>query len=92
MLSGEEAPESENRQDQVGPTGGGEGKMAPAGVGQSMTRSGEDVPDDEGLDAGRTDVGTDGTTGDRPVGVSDACFSTGDPQDPGTDSPKLPRA
>jgi len=62
----------------------------PDGVGESMTRRGEDVVEDEGKEAGRHDAGTQGET-ERPVGTSTARDSTGvDPQDPiDPESPNL---
>lgn len=51
-------------------------------VGESISRRGEDVVDEEGTDPGREDLGTKGKT-ERPVGTSTARASTGvDPQDP----------
>jgi len=56
--------------------------------GQSPSRSGEDIKDDEGKVAGRKDKGSKGAT-DRPVGTSTARDFTGaDPQEPiGEDGP-----
>jgi hypothetical protein len=66
----------------VGNTEAGEGKMAPEGVGESITRSGETVGGGEGKEAGRQDTGTDDTKAQRPTGTSDARDTTGvDPQD-----------
>lgn len=45
--------------------------FAPEGVGESISRRGEDVVDDEGLEPGRRAGGTQGRT-DRPVGTSTA--------------------
>jgi hypothetical protein len=54
---------------------------SPKGVGESTTRRGEDVVDDEGQEAGRRDAGTQGES-QRPVGVSDERDSSAvDPQD-----------
>jgi len=54
----------------------------PDDVGQSTTRSGEEMRDKDGKEAGRKDTGTQGPT-DRPVGESTMRDSTGiDPQDP----------
>ncbi|MEW6154388.1 MAG: hypothetical protein AB1673_10435 [Actinomycetota bacterium] len=60
------------------------------GVGQSMTRRGEDVKKQEGSEPGRTDEGTKGQS-QRPHGTSDERDSTGvdprpkaDPQMPNT--------
>jgi hypothetical protein len=85
MLSGEEAPK-----DTVQPSGveTGSGEPPPDGVGESITRRGEDVVEQDGKEAGRFDTGTDGTPGERPTGGSDARDATGvDPQEPITDSP-----
>jgi hypothetical protein len=86
MLSDEEAP-----QDTQQPTGGPadeSGEMAPDGVGESITRRGEDVVDDDGTEPGRQDTGSDGTPADRPTGASTARDRTGvDPQEPTTGSP-----
>jgi len=50
--------------------------------GESQTRRGEDMQDDDGKEAGRKDTGSEGTT-DRPTGTSTARDVTGiDPQDP----------
>jgi hypothetical protein len=54
----------------------------PEGVGQSTTRRGEDVSDQEGKEPGRYDSGTQGQS-ERPTGGSTQRDSTGvDPQDP----------
>jgi hypothetical protein len=86
ILSDEEAP-----QDTEQPTGGPadeSGEMAPDDVGESITRRGEDVADDDGTEAGREDTGTDGTPADRPTGASTVRDRTGiDPQEPTTGSP-----
>jgi hypothetical protein len=59
---------------------------SPHGVGESTTRRGEDVRDDEGKEPGRRDTGVDDTPGQRPHGTSTARDLTGvDPQDPQTD-------
>jgi hypothetical protein len=51
-----------------------------AGVGESSSRRGEDIVDEDGKEAGRRDSGTKSAS-ERPVGVSDARDSTGvDPQ------------
>jgi hypothetical protein len=59
--------------------------------GNSTTRRGEDVVEDEGKEAGREDSGTQGES-ERPVGTSTARDATGiDPQEPGDeDSPTPP--
>jgi hypothetical protein len=82
QLRGEDAPEDTNRESQVGPTGGGGGEMAPEGVGESVAHRGENMTEEEGKEAGRYDMGTQGPT-NRPVGGSTSRDSTGvDPQDP----------
>ena len=53
-----------------------EGDKPPAGVGESTNRRGEDVKDDEGKEAGRSEEGVDEETG-RPVGSSDMRDGTG---------------
>ena len=54
----------------------------PDKVGESPSRSGEEIRDREGKEAGRHDTGTKGKTA-RPVGESTMRDSTGiDPQDP----------
>ena len=54
----------------------------PKDVGESQTRRGEDIRDDEGKEPGREDAGTKGPA-ERPVGTSSARDFTGvDPQDP----------
>jgi hypothetical protein len=61
--------------------------LTPEGTGQSSTRRGETVSQQEGKDAGRTDTGTQGES-QRPTGTSTARSYTGvDPQEPITDSP-----
>jgi hypothetical protein len=85
MLSGEDAPE-----DTVQPSGveSGSGQAPPDGVGESITRRGEDVAKRDGKEPGRFDTGTDGTPAERPTGESDARDVTGvDPQEPITGSP-----
>lgn len=64
----------------------------PEGVGQSTTRRGEDVSDQEGKEPGRYDSGTQGQS-ERPTGGSTQRDSTGvDPQDPiDEDMPNLQR-
>jgi hypothetical protein len=89
QLSGEDAPQDTNPESLTGPTGGGGGEMAPAGVGESVAHRGENMTAEEGKEAGRQDAGTQGPT-NRPVGTSTARDSTGvDPQDPVTDGPTL---
>src|ERR1700736_3998734 len=90
QLTGQDAPEDTNREGQVGPTGGGGGEMAPEGVGESVAHRGENMIDEEGKEAGRHDLGTQGPT-NRPVGGSTARDSSGvDPQDPVIDTPAAP--
>ena len=62
----------------------------PKNVGKSTTRSGEELRQKEGKEAGRHDAGTKGPTA-RPKGTSSMRDSTGiDPQDPIDDtSPHL---
>ena len=62
----------------------------PDDVGESTSRSGEEIGKKEGKEAGRKDTGSQGPT-DRPVGESTMRDSTGiDPQDPiDPDSPVL---
>ena len=54
--------------------------MAPEGVGESMTRGGEEVAGQDGKEPGREDTGTKGPCG-RPTGTS----TTRDSTDVGTD-------
>jgi hypothetical protein len=68
-------------------------ESAPSAVtdpGDSPQRSGEEIKEDEGKEAGREDLGTKGQS-DRPVGTSDARDSTGvDPQETVTGGPTQP--
>jgi len=90
MLTGKDAPEDTNRESQVGPTGGGGGEMAPAGVGESVAHRGENMIEEEGKEPGRYDSGTQGPT-NRPVGGSTARDSTGvNPQEPIIDTEQAP--
>jgi len=90
MLSGDAAPEDTNRESQVGPTGGGGGEMAPEGVGESVGHRGENMIAEEGKEAGRYDLGTQGPT-NRPVGGSSARDSSGvDPQEPVVETDTAP--
>lgn len=85
MLSGEDAPKDTEQ-----PSGveDGSGEPPPDGVGESITRRGENVVDDDGKEAGRFDDGTDGTPADRPTGGSTTRDATGvGAPDPTTDSP-----
>jgi hypothetical protein len=62
---------------------------SPLGVGTSPSRSGEDVEQQEGKEAGRKDAGTQGPS-ERPVGTSDPEASTGvGAQDSSTESPTV---
>jgi len=65
----------------------------PEHAGKSTTRRGEDVPKEEGKEAGRQDAGAKGESA-RPAGTSTARDSTGvGPQDPiDEESPRLPPA
>jgi hypothetical protein len=64
--------------------------LTPDGTGESSTRRGEDVSQQEGKETGRADTGTQGES-QRPTGTSTARDSTGvDPQEPITDSPVQP--
>jgi hypothetical protein len=85
QLGGEDPPKDVEQP--VGNTEGREGKTAPDDVGESITRSGQDVAGEEGKEAGRHDTGTDDTPAQRPTGTSDARDVTGvDPQGgPGPD-------
>jgi hypothetical protein len=92
QLTGQDAPEDTNREGQVGPTGGGGGEMAPEGAGEKVegVTGGESMIDQDGKEAGRYDLGTQGPT-NRPVGGSTARDSTGvDPQESVTDSSTAP--
>ncbi len=51
--------------------------MAPEGVGESISRRGEDVVGDDGKEAGRSEEGTDDREAQRPVGSSDNRDQTG---------------
>ena len=50
--------------------------LPPAGVGETSGRRGEDIQRDDGKEAGRREVGTQGEA-DRPVGTSDPRDQTG---------------
>jgi hypothetical protein len=59
----------------------------PLGVGESTTRRGEDVAEQEGKEAGRHQAGTEGEA-ERPTGGSDSRDASGAaPQDGATGSP-----
>jgi hypothetical protein len=59
-------------------------------VGESVTRRGEDMVEEDGKEAGREDTGTEGPT-DRPTGTSTARDATGvDPQEPNEGGPASP--
>ncbi len=60
-----------------GPQDGEEGQPPPAGVGESISRGGEDIQDREGKEAGRFDTGTDDSPADRPTGEADQRDQTG---------------
>jgi hypothetical protein len=78
-LTGQEALK-EPTQPSSSAEGQQEGKMAPSGVGESVTRSGERVVGEEGKEPGRQDTGQDASG--RPTGTSTARDkSTVDPQD-----------
>jgi hypothetical protein len=80
QLSGEDAPE--DTEQPTGTTEGRERRPAPDGVGESTTRSGERVVQQEGKEAGRRDTGTDDSPAQRPTGTSSPRDMTGvDPQD-----------
>jgi hypothetical protein len=60
---------------------------SPLGVGESMTRRGEDVAEQEGKEAGRDEYGTEHESG-RPAGGSDSRDASGAAPNQGvTDSP-----
>lgn len=69
MLEGEEPPEDTVQPGASSPPRK-DAKMAPKGVGESTSRSGEDIAQRDGKEAGRHDEGTEGEA-DRPVGTSD---------------------
>jgi hypothetical protein len=79
-LTGQEALK-EPTQPESAAVGEQKGKMAPAGVGETTTRSGEDVVKGEGKEPGREDTGHDASG--RPTGTSTARDTSGvNPQDP----------
>jgi hypothetical protein len=85
-IPGPEHEQSEEERAGVGPTD--TEAQTPLGVGESTTRRGEDVGDQE-PEEGREDRGTKGES-ERPYGTSSAAPATGvDPQEPVTDSPNL---
>lgn len=65
---------------------------APEGVGESITRRGEDVVKQEGLEPGRGETGTDATPAGRPAGGSSPRDSTGvdPPEDRDSAAPQSP--
>ena len=69
----DEAPPEEPAREPVG-------RLLPAegteDVGESVTRRGEDIVDDDGKEPGRIDTGTEGPT-DRPTGTSTERDATG---------------
>lgn len=79
QLAGQPAPQDTVQP--VGNTEAGEPEQAPPGVGESMSRRGEDIAEHEGKERGRKDTGSRGES-DRPTGESDADDATGvDPQE-----------
>jgi hypothetical protein len=81
-LTGQDALE-EPTQPESAAVGDRDGKMAPSGVGESMTRSAEDVVKEEGKEPGRQDTGREGESG-RSTGTSTARDKSAvDPQDAG---------
>jgi hypothetical protein len=81
-LTGQDALE-EPTQPESSVVGERAGKMAPSGVGESITRSAEDVAKADGKEPGRRDTGREGESG-RPTGTSNARDTSAvDPQDPG---------
>ena len=77
QLTGEDAPKDTDPESLVGPTGGGDAEMAPSGVGESVGHRGEDMVEEVGKEAGRTDTGTDDSPAQRPTGTSDARDQSG---------------
>jgi hypothetical protein len=78
---------SDEEREGVGPTD--MDATSALGVGESMTRRGEDVDKQED-EPGREDTGTEGPA-DRPVGVSDERASSSvDPEDTESGGPTLP--
>jgi hypothetical protein len=72
QLNGKDAPKDTHSESLVGPTGGAAGKEPPEGVGENVGRRGEDMIKHHGKEAGRHDLGSDGTEADRPTGGSTA--------------------
>jgi len=66
-------------------------RMAPEGVGASMTRGGEEVVSQDGKEPGREDTGTQGEA-ERPTGTSTTRDSTkvDTNQEPGEAAPQAP--
>ncbi|MFF2030565.1 hypothetical protein [Arthrobacter sp. NPDC058192] len=66
--------------------------MAPADVGVSTTRRGEDVIKEEGEEAGREKTEADASPSGRPAGESSPRLATGvkAPEDPDTAAPHAP--
>ena len=58
------------------PSGGSSPAEGTEDVGESVTRRGEDIVDDDGKEPGRIDTGTEGPT-DRPTGTSTERDATG---------------
>lgn len=71
-LENPESPASQEVPDQQSAT-----DQAPEGVGESTTRRGEDVIDEEGEEPGRTHTGTDDSQAQRPTGESTPRDETG---------------
>ena len=65
---------------------------APAGVGESTTRRGEDVVKQEGKEAGRQDTGTHAAPSGRPTGTSEPRDATAlkPPEDDAEAAPQAP--
>lgn len=85
MLTGQDAPK---QAEQPACRDAAAGSPPPDGVGESVTRRGEDIAEQDGKEPGRFDTGTDGTPADRPTGGSTPRDGTGvNPQDPITEPP-----
>ncbi|MBA2639314.1 MAG: hypothetical protein H0U77_04840 [Nocardioidaceae bacterium] len=70
------------------PHGDEEAQEPPPGVGESISRRGEDVRDRDSLEQGRKDTGTDDSPAERPTGQSDLRDRSGvNPDDADTDRP-----
>jgi hypothetical protein len=87
-LSGDDEGLADTEQPTGGPEGRWSDEQAPEGVGESTTRRGEDIVDDDGKEPGRVDTGSDGGRADRPTGGSDGRDATGvGSDDTATDGP-----